>query len=65
MYLPVALFPLEYTYMFPCGRFNWYFHIYCSDFTDDDDDDDDDEDESEEDTTLDTDTADEINGMYF
>ncbi|XP_050957643.1 uncharacterized protein LOC127158626, partial [Labeo rohita] len=32
------------------------------DFTDDDDDD---EDESDEDTTLDTETADEINGMYF
>ncbi|KAG1934534.1 hypothetical protein F2P79_019774 [Pimephales promelas] len=32
------------------------------DFTDDDDDD---EDESDEDTTLDTEIADEINGMYF
>lgn len=43
-------------------RLNWYFPIDCPDFTDDDDDD---EDESDEDTTLDTETADEINGMYF
>lgn len=44
-------------------RLNWYFPIDCPDFTDDDDDDEDDE--SDEDTTLDTETADEINGMYF
>jgi len=41
---------------------NCYYPIDCPDFTDDDDDD---EDESDEDTTLDTEIADEINGMYF